>query len=63
MSRKQILKYSGCFAIFAVAVCIQPAIANPTAGHWVFFAAAVVLFTLCFYFGLVLLAKYKSVRR
>lgn len=63
MSKKQILKYSGCFAIFAFAVCLQPAIANPTAGHWVFFAAAVTLFTLCFYLGLVLIAKYKSLHR
>lgn len=60
MSRKQILKYSGCFAIFASAVCIQPAIASPTTGHWAFLAAAVVFFTLCFYFGLVVIAKFKS---
>lgn len=63
MSMKQILKYSVCFAVFAVVICIQPAISDPSAGHWVFLAASVVFLTACFHLGLLLIAKYKSSHR
>ncbi|SEE86475.1 hypothetical protein SAMN04489740_2842 [Arthrobacter alpinus] len=63
MSKSQISKYSGCFAVFVLAVCIEPVVRNPTGSHWLFLAGSVVFFTLCFYFGLLLIAKYKSLHR